>query len=228
MMDLVTVRRLALWLALLAALTPVAAFAQAPVPVYGDGPIPETGFTSWSLFLMCNPEWLLKKQEQALQSVFEAYLAFAMATGPRHAAVWLIKPRRAGKSPLWGNPENLDIDRSVYFCQKIRLVPSEGPHVVVMTTHPDRWTPENPTEGSKGDPFVVLALGGSEPNDAIRLLRKLNDQVVMERLSRRDLNSVQYWQSWVRVFETGCRLFDKVKFTVKASVVSIEKTGVCN
>jgi hypothetical protein len=226
-MDLVTVRRVILGLALLAALTPVSAFAQAPVPVYGDGPIPETGFTSWSLFLMCNPEWLLKKQEQALQSVFEAYLAFATTTGARHAAVWFIKPRRAGKSPLWGNPENLDIDRSVYFCQKIRLVPSEGPHVVVMTTHPDRWTPENPQEGSKGDPLVVLALGGSEPNDAIRLLRKLNDQVAAERLSQRDLNAVQYWQSWVRILETGCRLFDKVKFAVKASVVSVEKTGIC-
>src|SRR5947208_16823982 len=56
--NLVSVRRLILGLALLAALMPVTAFPQAQVPVYGDGPIPETGFTSWSLFLMCNPEWL--------------------------------------------------------------------------------------------------------------------------------------------------------------------------
>lgn len=30
--------------------------AQAPTPVYGNGPIPDKPFTSWSLFLMCNPE----------------------------------------------------------------------------------------------------------------------------------------------------------------------------
>jgi len=226
-MSVAFVRRLVISCVLISVLVPVGAFGQAQVPVYGDGPIPESGFTSWSLFLMCNPEWLLKKNEQALQSLFEAYLAFATTTGPRHAAVWFIKPRQARTRSVWGNPENLDIDRSVYYCQRIRLVPSEGPHVVVMTTHPDRWTPENPQVGSKGDPFVVLAFGGSEPNDAVRLLRKLNDQVVAERLSQRDLNSVQYWQTWVRVLEQACHLFDKVKFTVKASVVSVEKTGVC-
>jgi hypothetical protein len=51
-------------------------YAQALAPVYGNGPIPDTPFTSWSLFLMCNPEWLLKKQEATLHRVFEAYLAF--------------------------------------------------------------------------------------------------------------------------------------------------------
>jgi hypothetical protein len=45
---------------------------------------------------MCNPEWLLKKQEATLHRVCETYVAFGKTTGPRHAAVWFIKPKPAG------------------------------------------------------------------------------------------------------------------------------------
>lgn len=203
-------------------------YAQEQTPVYGNGPIPDKPFTSWSLFLMCNPEWLLKKQETTLQRVFEAYLAFAITTGPRHAAVWFIKPKPAGKSAAWANPENIDVDRSVYYCQRFRLAGSEGPHIVVSTTHPDRWTPGPPSGTTTGDASVVLALGGSEPDAIIQLLKKLNDQVVSEKLFQAALDSVQYWQSWARVLETACRFLDKVKFTVSAKIVNIERTGVCN
>jgi hypothetical protein len=203
------------------------AAAQAPTPVYGNGPIPDSPFTSWSLFLMCNPEWLLKKQEPILRSVFEAYLAFALTTGRRHAAVWFVKPKPAGNGPPWANPENIDVERSVYYCQRFKLDPSEGPHIVVTTTHPDRWAPGTPSPGANGDSFVLLALGGSEPDDIVRLLKKLNDQVLVEKLSQRELDSAQYWQSWVRVLESACRFFDKVKFTVRAKIVDVEKTGLC-
>ena len=63
-----------------------AAAAQAPVAVFGDGSIPDQPFTTWSLFLMCNPAWLLDKQTSTLRDVFWAYLAFARTSGSRHAA----------------------------------------------------------------------------------------------------------------------------------------------
>lgn len=213
---------------LVGALIPLPSSAQAPTPVYGNGPIPEAQFKSWSLFLMCNPEWLLKKQEAALHKVFEAYLAFAMTTGRDHAAVWFVKPKPSKKSVLWGNPENIDVDRSVYYCQRFRLTSTEGPHILVTTTHPDRLMLDLSASLTQGDAFVLLALGGSEPDDVIRLLGILNNQVLSAQLSQVEIDKAQYWQLWVRILERGCRLFDNVKFTVSAKVFNIEKTGLCS
>jgi hypothetical protein len=97
---------------------------------------------------------------------------------------------------------------------------------VVTTTHPDRWTPG--TSSASRDAAVVLALGGSEPDEIVELLKKLNDQVLSEKLSQASLNSAQYWQSWVRILEKACGFLDKVKFSVSAKIVNIERTGVCN
>ncbi len=92
--------------------------AQAQVPVFGDGPIPyrdprsSNPFTSWSLFLVCNLEWLLEKRESDLREVFEAYREFGRTSGSHHAAVWFVK----SKSMDQANPKNLDIERSVNYC----------------------------------------------------------------------------------------------------------------
>jgi hypothetical protein len=75
---------------------------------------------------------------------------------------------------------------------------------------------------------VVLALGGSEPADVVRLLARLNDQVMAERLSQEALASEQYWRGWLRVLERACRFFDKAKFVVSVKALSIEKVGLCN
>jgi hypothetical protein len=211
-------------------LLPQLATAQAPTPVFGDGPIPDRPFTTWSLFLMCNPEWLLGKQASTLREVFWAYRAFGRTSGSRHAAVWFLTSKLgADPTSVAADPKNLDINRSVTYCQRFGLVSSEGPHIVVTTKHPDRWTPEVAVPSKTGDPMVVLALGGSAPDDIVELLKKLNDQVLAERLSQRELDSAQYWRSWIRVFENIChRAFDKVKFTVSAKYLSIERTGLCN
>ncbi len=202
--------------------------AQAPVPVFGEGPIPDQPFTSWSLFLPCNPAWLVDRQANALREVFAAYRAFAMTSGPRHAAVWFVRPRPGERTSVAAAPENLDIERSASYCQRFGLVPSEGPHVIVTTTHPDRWAPGTSAPGGSGDPVVILALGGSGPADVVRLLARLNDQVIAEQLSQTTLASEQYWRGWVRVLERACRFFDKAKFVVSVKALSIEKVGLCN
>jgi hypothetical protein len=213
-------------LAVAAMLLPVVATAQAPAPVFGDGPIPEQPFTSWSLFLPCNPEWLVAARADALRQVFESYRAFALTTGSRHAAVWFVKAVPGERTSVAENPQNLDVERSVRYCERFGLAASEGPHLVVTTVHPDRWRPDAAAAG--GDPIVILALAQSAPADIAKLLTRLNDQVRAERLSQQALQSEQYWRSWVLVFEAGCHLLDKVKFTVTARFVQVEKTGLCN
>ena len=199
---------------LTASFAATSAYGQERVAVFGDGEIPDKPFTSWSLFLMCNPEWLTAKKKPALRQVFEAYVAFARTTGDRHAGVWFVV-----KDGSRDKAADLDVERNVRYCQKFNLTPGEGPHVVVVTTHPDQWKPT--------DAVVMLALGGSDTGDIITLFRKLNDQIVTEQLSQKALTSKQYWLSWVRVLEKGCKLLDNVKFMVTAEFVKVEKTGVC-
>lgn len=98
----------------------------------------------------------------------------------------------------------------------------------MTTAHPDRWRPDRPVAPGGGDPIVIQAPAQSAPDDIVNVLTKLNDQVRAERLSQKALETDQYWRSWVRVFETGCHLFDKVKLTVSARFVSVETTGICH
>lgn len=207
------------------------ATAQNLAPVFGDGPIPEQPFRTWSLFLMCNLEWVLDKRAAALGQVFDAYLAFGQTSGREHAAVWFVTEKMDAGDPwrVAANPKSIDVERSVTYCKRFGLVSSEGPHIVVTTTYPDRWAPGAALPTGTGDPIVVLALGGSTPDDIIELLKRLNNQVLAERLSGQELASAQYWRSWIRVVEQVChRAFDKVRFTVTAKVFSIERTGICN
>jgi hypothetical protein len=198
-----------------------AASGQAPAPVFWGQDIPDSPFKTWSLFLVCDPKWLTDREAPALREVFDAYLAFARTSGDRHAAVWFVK---GDSKPE--NAANIDVERNVRYCQRFQVTPSEGPHLIVTTTHPDRWkAPEESTGTDSG--IVVLALCGIEPKDVIGLFRKLNDQLVTERLNTKELNSRQYWLSWASVLERGCHLLDKVTFTVTAKFVKVEKTGVC-
>jgi hypothetical protein len=185
--------------------------AQQPAPVgQGEripgGPSKEEPFRSWSLFLVCDPAWLHDKA--ALQGLHLRYKAFGDTTGPTHAAVWFEKSDGA-----------LDIKRGIGYCRKFALVPSEGPHIVVTTIHPDSWQPNH----SK----VVLAFGGRSPGEIQAQLTKLNDQIAVERLSQEELNSARWWQGWVRAVEGTCRWFDKVKWSVDAKALKVERSGVC-
>ena len=191
------------------------AFGQAPVPLKPYQTIPDKPFTSWSLFLVCDPAWLLPGQEQALRDLQGRYRAFGETTGPLHAAVWferVVEQRQV--------PGSIDVNRNVEYCAKFQLVPSEGPHVVVTTIHPDQW--------KLGDSKIVLAFAGRSVQDIQGQLSRLNDQVAAKQLSQKKLDSVAWWNGWAEIIETTCSWLSKVKWSVDAKLFKVERSGVCS
>lgn len=211
---------------------PAAAHAQAAVRLFGAEPLPVTSaagapFSSWSLFLPCNPRWLAAERAEDLARLNRAYFHFAIVTGPRHAAAWFVKPR-GGATPA-DQPSvvgDLDIERSAAYCDRFQLPPSGGPYVVVTTVHPDRWEAA-PAGQPASDPLMVLALDGVPSTQAAELLTELNDQLQRNQLSREALDSKRYWLAWDRALTAMCRYFRDLKVGVSIKVLEIEKTSVC-
>lgn len=228
-------RTAALFLLSIAVLSPQWAKAQSPVRVYGRDAIPfrsdgwflEEGaiFTSWSLFLPCNPKWLVKGRRDDLVKLYDAYYMFAAVSGLRHAAVWF--ERKPTSSEEKYRVDDLDIERSARYCEVFQLPPSGGPYVVVTTTHPDRWQPSLPTNGNKGDPAIILAFDDLNPGQAIDLLSKLNDQLAKNKLSEHWLNVRRFYLAWSSALESVCGYFRDLKLTLNVKFVSLEKASVC-
>jgi len=157
----------------------------------------------------------LPGQEAALSDLQIRYRAFGETTGPSHAAVWferVVEQRQV--------PGSIDVSRNVQYCTKFQLVPSEGPHVVVTTIHPDQW--------KLGDSKIVLAFAGRSVQDIQGQLSKLNDQIAAKNLSQNKLDSAAWWSAWAEIMETTCNWLSKVKWSVDAKVVKIERSGVCS
>lgn len=151
-----------------------------------------------------------------------------MTTGRSHAGIWFVRPESVRDRASWSDPANLDLDRNAAYCRRFGLQGSDGPHILVTATHPDRLPGGISSSSARRDTSLVLvALGGSEPGQIVRLLGMLSDQVLSERLSQADIDKAQYWQAWERILERGCKFFDNVKFTLSAQVFNIEKTGIC-
>jgi hypothetical protein len=185
--------------------------AQERVPLLWNQEIPTAGYRSWSLFLVCDPAWLHPERAEALLDLRRRYGYFGDTTGPAHAAVWFTTT---------ADPDSpLDVERMRQYCDRFTLVGSEGPHIVVTTVHPDRWTP--------GDSRIVLAFGELPARDIQERLSKLNDRITLGGLWREELDSERWWAVWVRVLESACDWLDKVKWGINAKVLRIEREGVC-
>lgn len=186
------------------------AMSQARVPIPFNQGIPEQGFKSWSLFLVCDPAWLHPEKQTALLDLRQRYWFFGDTTGSGHAAVWFTREV---------DPDSeLDTDRMRKYCERFQLVPSAGPHIVVTTIPPDRW--------AAGDSKVQLALKGSAA-DAQRKLTKLNDLIAQEKLSQQQMDSELWWAGLLRGLESACQWLDKVEWAVDVRALSIKRTGVC-
>lgn len=149
-----------------------AAFAsQAAAEIVGPTQqIPRDGFKTWSLFLICTPDWVTPDRSRDLANLYRRFRNFGDAIGGDNLAVWFWRQRASIDDARLS--ENVDVPRSAEYCRALTLRPSEGPYLVVTTAYPElNAFPEE---------RAVYALGGLPPADLARLLNGLTDELLLE------------------------------------------------
>jgi hypothetical protein len=166
-------------------------------------------FKSWSLFLVCNPGWVLANGDKGFNELFRQFTAFGHAIGPDNLAVWFSHTE--GDS---ATTENTDVSRMSTYCMKFGLLPSETPQVVITTNHPD-----DADVGAK----IIANLSGDARNSA-HVLTDLTDELLKTGLNQPSLNR----NDWVRgVAAAVSTVMGSVACYVNKVSISI-KTGVFN
>src|SRR5262245_2609085 len=66
-------------------------------------------YKSWSLFLVCNPAWIVKNGDRGLTELYYQFKAFGDVIGDKNLAIWFWKERRPEGE---GMADNTDIGRS--------------------------------------------------------------------------------------------------------------------
>jgi len=203
---------------LMLAFTAGIAMGQEKKVVLENEPIPK-GYQSWSLFVICNQQWLLAENEARLSNLYAQFNSFGDAIGAEHLAVWFSR-----RPPVAGRPIAPDIDskQNAAFCTKMKLLPSKSPYIVVTTTYPDVKA-----ETLKHE--VLIELNNLPPADIGNLLTKLADQLLVQGLRQVDFDSEQYWSAWRRSVEgigdfLGS-MIKTVKISINAGPVKFEVEG---
>ena len=192
------------------------------VYVYGDAQIPEN-YDSYSLFLLCNPEWLLNESLATVDQLKKQFEIYGRTLGRKHAAVWFWRqnsffPTQASeKSPEYYKQSGTvdvtrlsNLSRSSEFCQKFHLPPSEGPYIVAITVHPDKI--------DESSNRVVISLKGLGSTEIASVLAIITDQILITKLSQDEIGSKVYWLSWRSVLS---ETIHRVKAWVKSVTFSI-------
>jgi hypothetical protein len=175
--------------------------------------IPKAHYKSWSLFLICNPSWILANGDEGIGKLFRAYTAFGKAIGPDNLAVWFSDP--PGQV---ATTENTDIERMSHYCEKFGLLPSQTPQVVTTTRHPD-----DPDVDAGGK--IVANLNGDALNSAYALT-DLTDELLRTGLNQRSLDTSE----WGRrigavasaVMASAACYLNKVSISIKTGVFNAE------
>jgi hypothetical protein len=189
-----------------------------------DEAIPRANYKSWSLFLICNPQWILPESNQRVEELYQQFQAFGAAIGPDNLAVWFLKgdPNRPKAH------KDVDFGRSAQFCSKLKLPPSKSPYVLLMTQYPGESLPNAypktfPTQLGN---HVLLSLNGSSTRDTSRLLGALADQLITSDLSHLKVDSDEYWSSlqhsYVAVRDNFLGMLSKVTVSFDAGPVKTE------
>jgi hypothetical protein len=157
--------------------------------------IPEF-YDTYSLLLVCNPQWLGPERIGDLGKLYRQFGNFGRAIGNGHVAVWFWKNNaKASFDVAMGDAQSskfaneLDVERSVRFCKAWKLKPSAGPHLIVTSTYPSEFL------GLPKD-SAVYALGNMAPNEISALLAKLTDELVEKGHIDPDSPAL-----WVRLLE---------------------------
>jgi hypothetical protein len=176
------------------------------------------GFESWSLFVVCNQAWLHAENQEKLLNLYHQFGAFGRVIGRKHLAVWFWKNH---PKPGMALADYVDAERSSDYCAHFKLLPSEGPHILITTTYPDLSVPVGN--------YFVLKLNDASSSDVTALLNKLSNQLVVTGLNQTTLDSEQYWRAWQRNFEEirkgAAGFIRRVTLTIDTKFFKIEIKG---
>jgi hypothetical protein len=217
-------------LTLLATLPPVTARAQAFTAVRGKEPIPREGYKSWSLFLVTNQSWL--RQELApptgrypppvnadwVLDLYNRSRTFGRVIGNDHLAVWFWQKTTTLPNDA-SAAANVDVERAIAFCEKLKLKPSAGPYLLFTTTYPDENTPPSA--------FSVIELGPSAERIS-RLLTRLGDELVTEGMIRESsftqpTGTDDFWSAWFDATRHALtNLGLSFRFSIRTPTLSLE------
>jgi hypothetical protein len=133
--------------------------------------IPRAAYKTWSLFLICNPDWAAPEKSDDLADLYHRFNRFGDAIGHDNLAVWFWK--RQGPVDDAKLSENVDVARSAEFCRVLQRPPSLGPYLVVTSEYPDIAAfPKD---------RAILELGGLPPAEIAKLLNRVTDQLLLQR-----------------------------------------------
>jgi hypothetical protein len=139
-------------------------------------------FTSWSLFLICDPAWLRSESKADILALYNAYLSLVTAADESHAPLWAFSsatPWRATEiDPLQTKP----------YCDSLAVIPRQGPFLVI-TVHP-------PETISPPDAKVLVAFGGQRAAAITRSLMTLVDQATDGGPFDARVGSREWWRRW--------------------------------
>jgi len=203
---------------LLALTIPVCAASrvQAIATVEPTGEIPRDNYKSWSLFLVCNPEWLSAEKSKDLYGLYQQFQNFGKTIGNDHVAVWFWKSKKNAMDPRLA--DNVDVERSIRYCKALNLKPSESPHIVVMGSYPD--------EAAVPKDFAAYQLAKMAPQDISGLLAKLSDQLLLQNKVGPDSSPEPPGQLWVRLLSATQQLIGKFgctwSFKINTGVLSAD------
>jgi len=176
------------------------ALGQDIAPLYTPKtPIPKGSYKTWSLFLINNPNWLTSPSTDKIKSLYDQLEAFGSAVGPHNLAVWFWKEDIRTTESY----KAVDTNRAAMFCEKLKLLPSDSPHIL--------FTNEYPGTGLTNDASTFLpttakysqhwSLNNRSPDEIIQLLTRVGDKIFAGKLSELDSASEEYSRGWQRVFE---------------------------
>jgi hypothetical protein len=134
------------------------------------------GAKTYSLFLICNPDWLGRDKQKDLGDLHDKFEAFGDSIGKENDAVWFWK--RIPAHPRTARPKasDIDSDRNENFCAAWNLKPSDGPYVVITSVYPD----EQHLSTTLNSAHAIISLGDSPQNKISEILKHLTEQLVLK------------------------------------------------
>jgi hypothetical protein len=194
--------------------------AAAQQIIVSDGQSISRDFKSWSLFLVCNAEWLVSTDvaQSNMTDLYQAFGRFGEIIGREHLAVWFSRPGTPGNPAA---PQAYDSAEAADYCAHYGLSANDSPHIVVTTTYPTK-------DGERGN-YYAMSLNGFDNQNRLRLLNTIRDRIVTSDFSAARFDSDVYWRGWIQILQDSAQALGQLvpgfKVTVDTELVKVEFDG---